>query len=149
MDLRKVIFLVFIFFLSTNYNILKAENSISLKEYLDKEDIENGSTQIYLLNRCSAIYAFASAIILKTDEKNSKKFIDIANSLLFKSVELRIIDNKDKLESAKKKAENERKEFFKKYKIDGEKNWKKNKSFFKGSYISEDMSICAKLVDDK
>ncbi len=125
MDLRKVIFLVFIFFLSTNYNILKAENSISLKEYLDKEDIENGSTQIYLLNRCSAIYAFASAIILKTDEKNSKKFIDIANSLLFKSVELRIIDNKDKLESAKKKAENERKEFFKNYKIDGEKNWKK------------------------
>ena len=104
MDLRKVIFLVFIFFLSTNYNILKAENSISLKEYLDKEDIENGSTQIYLLNRCSAIYAFASAIILKTDEKNSKKFIDIANSLLFKSVELRIIDNKDKLESAKKKS---------------------------------------------
>ena len=149
MDLRKVIFLVFIFFLSTNYNILKAENSISLKEYLDKEDIENGSTQIYLLNRCSAIYAFASAIILKTDEKNSKKFIDIANSLLFKSVELRIIDNKDKLESAKKKAENERKEFFKNYKIDGEKNWKKNKSFFKGSYISEDMSICEKLVDDK
>jgi|TARA_B110000438_G_scaffold252114_1_gene256959 hypothetical protein len=149
MDLRKINFLVVVFFLSINCNVLKAENSISLKEYLDKENIEKGSTQIYLLNRCSAIYAYASAIILKSDEKNSKKFIDIANSLLFKSVELRIIDNQDKLENAKKIAEDERSELFKKYKKDGEINWKKNKSFFKGSYISQDMSICAKLVDDK
>jgi hypothetical protein len=56
------------------------------------------------LNRCSAIYTFASAIVLKTDPVNSKKFIEIANNLLFKSVELRIIDGKEKSEDAKKKS---------------------------------------------
>ena len=55
------------------------------------------------MNRCSAIYTFASAIVLKTDPVNSKKFIEIANNLLFKSVELRIIDGKEKSEDAKKK----------------------------------------------
>ena len=147
--MKKTIFLITILSLVSSFTLASANSNTSLKDYLDKKDIENATTQIYLLNRCSAIYAYASAIILKSDEKNSKKFIDIANSLLFKSVELRIIDNQDKLENAKKIAEDERSELFKKYKKDGEINWKKNKSFFKGSYISQDMSICAKLVDDK
>ena len=34
------------------------------------------------------------------------------------------------------------------YEIDGKKNWEKNKSYFKDSYISDDMSICSKLVED-
>ena len=31
----------------------------------------------------------------------------------------------------------------------GKKNWEKNKSHFKGSYISDDMAICSKLTEDK
>ena len=46
---------------------------------------------------------YASAVILKIDSENSKKFIEIANNLLFKSIELRVIDNKDKLEVPLKK----------------------------------------------
>ena len=80
---------------------------------------------------------------------NSKKFIEVANNLLFKSVELKIIDNKEKLENAQKRTMKEREELFNNYAKDGKKNWNKNKSYFKGSYISEDMSICAKLVNDK
>jgi len=101
------------------------------------------------LNRCSAIYTFASAIVLKTDPANSKKFIEIANNLLFKSVELRIIDGKEKSEDAKKKAEKERKKLFNNYTLDGKKNWNKNKSYFKESYISTDMVICSKLIEEK
>ena len=88
-------------------NILKADINIPIKNFLKKNNIEKSTTQIYLLNRCSAIYTYASAIILKKDPVNSKKFIDIANNLLFKSVELRIIDDEEKLEIARKKAENE------------------------------------------
>ena len=33
------------------------------------------------------------------------------------------------------------------YIIEGKKNWEKNKSHFKGSFISEDMLICSNLVE--
>ena len=147
--MNKIKFIVFIIFLSVYGNVIKAENNIAIKKYLNKKNIEKATTQIYLLNRCSAVYAYASAVILKSDTKNSKKCIDVANSLLFKSVELRIIDSEEKFEDAKKKAEKERKNLFKKYVEDGEKNWKKNKSYFKGSYITEDMTFCEKLIDSK
>jgi hypothetical protein len=147
--MKKISFLVTILYLISFNNLVKAESNISLKEYLEKKDIEKGSTQIYLLNRCSAIYAYASAIILKTDVLTSKGFIEKANNLLFKSVELMIIDEEKKLEEAQKKAEENRKKLFNNYIIDGKKNWEKNKSHFRGSYISDDMAICSKLTEDK
>ena len=147
--MKKIIFLISTFLIINSFNTLKANNSISLKDYLKHRNIEEASTQIYLLNRCSAVYTFASAVILESDTLNSKKFIEIANNLLFKSVELRIIDDKENSASAKRKAEKERKKLFKNYTADGKKNWDKNKSYFKGSYISEDMLICSKLVEDK
>ena len=146
--MKKIIFIAVISFIFFN-NITLASTNNSLKIYLEKENIEKGSTQIYLLNRCSAIYAYASAVILKTDTVNSKKFIEIANNLLLKSVELGVIENKEKLEVSQKKAEKERKSLFENYISEGKKNWDKNNSYFKGSYISEDMTICAKLVEEK
>ena len=147
--MKKTIFLITILFLANLFNLASANSSISLKDYLDKKDIENATTQIYLLNRCSAIYAYASGIILKTDALSSKNFIEISNSLLFKSIELMVIDEEKKLEEAQKKAEENRKELFNNYITDGKKNWEKNKSHFKGSYISDDMAICSKLTEDK
>ncbi len=129
-------------------NFAKAELNISLREYLNGKDIEKGSTQIYLLKRCSAVYAYASGIVLKTDAVSSKNFIEISNNLLFKSVELMVIHENKKLEEAQKKAEKNRKELFSNYIADGKKNWEKNKSHFKGSYISEDMAICSKLTEE-
>ena len=147
--MKKTIFLITILSLVSTFTLASANSNISLKDYLDKKDIENAKTQIYLLNRCSAVYAYASAIILKTDVLTSKGFIEKANNLLFKSVELMVIEEEKKLEEAQKKAEEKRKELFNKYIIDGKKNWEKNKSHFKESYISEDMSICSKLIEDK
>ena len=147
--MKKIIFLITTLYLITFINFANADSIVPLKEYLKKKDIEKGSTQIYLLNRCSAVYAYASAIILKTDVLTSKGFIEKANNLLFKSVELMVIEEEEKLEEAQKKAEEKRKELFNKYIIDGKKNWENNKSHFKGSYISGDMSICSKLIEDK
>ena len=62
---------------------------------------------------------------------------------------LSIIDENKKLEQAQTEAEKNRKELFNNYIADGKKNWEKNKSHFKGSYISEDMVICSKLVEDQ
>ena len=129
-------------------NFVKADQNISLKNYLDGKDLEKGSTQIYLLKRCSSVYAYASGIVLKSDALSSKNFIEISNNLLFKSVELMVIEENKKLEEAQEEAENNRKELFSNYIADGKKNWEKNKSHFKGSYISDDMAICSKLIKE-
>ena len=142
----KLIF-VTIFILNLS-SFSKADLNISLKNYLVGKDLEKGSTQINLLKRCSAVYAYASAIVLKSDAVSSKNFIEISNNLLFKSVELMVIDENKKLEVAQTEAEKNRKELFSNYIADGKKNWKKNKSHFKGSYISEDMAICSKLTEE-
>ena len=149
--MKKTIFLTAILFFvsSFTFTLASANSNASLKDYLDKKNLENATTQIYLLNRCSAIYAYASGIILKTDAVSSKNFIEISNSLLFKSVELMVIDEEKKLEEAQKKAEENRKQIFNNYITEGKKNWEKNKSYFKGSYIADDMAICSKLTEDK
>ena len=129
-------------------NFAKTEMNTSLKEYLNGKDLEKGLTQIYLLKRCSAVYAYASGIVLKSDAVSSKNFIEISNNLLFKAVELKVIEEEKKLEQAQDEAEKNRKELFSNYIADGKKNWEKNKSHFKGSYIAEDMAICSKLTED-
>ena len=142
----KLIFLIIAMSIYTNY--AKADLNTSLKIYLEGKNLEEGATQIYLLKRCSAIYAYASGIVLKSDAVSSKNFIEISNNLLFKSVELMVIDENKKLEEAQEEAENNRKELFSNYIADGKKNWEKNKSHFKGSYISDDMAICSKLTEE-
>ena len=129
-------------------NSAKADLNISLKNYLDGKDLEKSLTQIYLLKRCSSVYAYASGIVLKSDAVSSKNFIEISNNLLFKAVELKVIEEEKKLEYAQEEAEKNRKELFSNYIADGKKNWEKNKSHFKGSYIAEDMVICSKLTED-
>ena len=142
----KLIFLIIAMSIYTNY--AKADLNTSLKIYLEEKNLEESVTQIYLLKRCSAIYAYASGIVLKSDAVSSKNFIEISNNLLFKSVELMVIDESKKLEEAQEEAEIKRKELFSNYIADGKKNWEKNKSHFKGSYISEDMVICSKLTEE-
>ena len=144
--MKKIIFFVISLFL---ISFAKAGTNISLKDYLETKEIKDGTTQIYLLNRCSAVYAYASGIILKSDAVSSKNFIEISNNLLFKSVELMVIEEEKKLEEAQKKAEETRKDLFNNYIADGKKNWEKNKSHFKGSYIVNDMTICSKLTEEK
>ena len=129
-------------------NFAKADLNISLKKYLEGKNLDEGLTQIYLLKRCSSVYAYASGIVLKSDAISSKNFIEISNNLLFKSVELMVIEENKKLEEAQEEAENDRKELFSNYIADGKKNWEKNKSHFKGSYISDDMVICSKLIKE-
>ena len=143
---NKIILLTVGFLFLTNF--AKADLNISLKQYLEGKNLDQSSTQIYLLKRCSSIYAYASGIILKSDAVSSKNFIEISNNLLFKSVELMVIEENKKLEEAQEEAENNRKELFSNYIADGKKNWEKNKSHFKGSYISDDMAICSKLIQE-
>ena len=146
--MKKIKLVIIIVFTSILSNFAKADLNKSLKDYLDGKDLEKGSTQIYLLKRCSSVYAYASGIVLKSDAVSSKNFIEISNNLLFKSVELMVIEENKKLEEAQEEAESNRKELFSNYIADGKKNWEKNKSHFKGSYISDDMAICSRLIKD-
>ena len=146
--MKKIKLVIIIVFTSILSNFAKADLNESLKDYLDGKDLEKGSTQIYLLKRCSSVYAYASGIVLKSDAVSSKNFIEISNNLLFKAVELKVIEEEKKLEEAQEEAEKNRKDLFNNYIADGKKNWEKNKSHFKGSYISDDMAICSKLTED-
>ena len=146
--MKKIKLVIIIIFTSILSNFAKADLNKSLKNYLEGKDLEEGSTQIYLLKRCSSVYAYASGIVLKSDAVSSKNFIEISNNLLFKSVELMVIEENKKLEEAQEEAESNRKELFSNYIADGKKNWEKNKSHFKGSYISDDMAICSKLIKE-
>ena len=146
MRLKKLIFIIIA--ILSPISFAKAELNISLKKYLDENDLDKGLTQIYLLKRCSAVYAYASGIVLKLDAVSSKNFIEISNNLLFKAVELKVIEEEKKLEEAQEESEKNRKDLFSNYIADGKKNWDKNKSHFKGSYIAEDMAICSKLTED-
>ena len=146
--MRKIKLIFTILGVLTLTDFVKAESNISLKEYLDQKNLDEGLTQIYLLKRCSAVYAYASGIVLKSDAVSSKNFIEISNNLLFKAVELKVIEEEKKLEDAQEEAEKKRKELFSNYIADGKKNWEKNKSHFKGSYIFEDMAICSKLTEE-
>ena len=146
--MKKVRLIIVTIFVLSLSNLVKADLNNSLKKYLKGKELAKGSTQIYLLKRCSAVYAYASGIVLKSDAVSSKNFIEISNNLLFKSVELMVIDENKKLEEAQAEAEKNRKELFSNYIADGKKNWEKNKSHFKGSYISEDMAICSKLTEE-
>ena len=146
MRLKKLIFIIITILSLANY--AKADLNISLKKYLDENDLDKGLTQIYLLKRCSAVYAYASGIVLKLDAVSSKNFIEISNNLLFKAVELKVIEEEKKLEEVQEEAEKNRKDLFSNYITDGKKNWDKNKSHFKGSYIAEDKAICSKLTED-
>ena len=83
--MRKIISIFFVGVLLLTENAY-ANFNFTLKDYLDKNDLENGSTQIYLLKRCSAVYAYASGIVLKSNAISSKNFIEISNNLLFKAV---------------------------------------------------------------
>ena len=70
--MKKLKFLIIFFNIIFFDSFVKAESNFSLQSYLDKSNIEKVETQIYLLNRCSAVYAYASGIILKSDAVNSE-----------------------------------------------------------------------------
>ena len=63
--MKKVKLIIVTIFVLSLSNFAKADLNNSLKKYLDGKDIEIGSTQIFLLKRCSAIYAYASVSVLK------------------------------------------------------------------------------------
>ena len=84
--MKKTKFFYIIIGLLTLINAAKADLNVSLKKYLDGVDLENGSTQIYLLERCSAVYAYASGIVLKSDAVSSKNFIEISSFIVTRSL---------------------------------------------------------------
>ena len=110
------------------------------------------SLSIFASDRSPAVNAaamvWAPLITMLLGDVDSWISFLFSNNLLFKAVELKVIEEEKKLEEAQDEAEKNRKELFSNYIADGKKNWEKNKSHFKGSYISEDMVICSKLTED-
>ena len=68
--MKKIYFLINVICVLVICNDVKSDTNISLKNYLNNKNTHESKVQIYLLNRCSAVYAFASAVLIKTDQTN-------------------------------------------------------------------------------
>ena len=138
-----IYFTVFIFILiSKSYS----ENMIPLKTYLkNNKNFNDLSRTIYLLKRCSSLHYFLSNNEFTKKDQNVRiryeKDYNFFSARLYKILN---IENSD-FTKLNKKVDDEMIKFSKIYLNDGRKNLSKTGSYFKKSYILDDLKICSKI----
>lgn len=135
-------FIFFVVFSTKTFSNNLTPLTIYLKENKNYQDINRS---IYILKRCVSLNVFMSNQDLKGyDKKISIRFEKTDNYFL-----LRLFEKTGKITENKKNFEESlQKDIIKisnLYKKDGLKNFSKNKSYFKKSYIFEDLKICSKI----
>ena len=123
-----------------------SENMIPLKTYLkNNKNFKDLSRTIYLLKRCTSLHYFLSNN--KFTKKDNNVRIRYEKDYNFFSIRLYKILNIDNTDFTKlnKKVDDEMIKFSKIYSNDGRKNLSKSGSYFKKSYILDDLKICSKI----
>ncbi len=123
-----------------------SENMIPLKTYLkNNKNFKDLSRTIYLLKRCTSLHYFLSNN--KFTKKDNNVRIRYEKDYNFFSIRLYKILNIDNTDFTKlnKKVDDEMIKFSKIYSNDGRKNLSKTGSYFKKSYILDDLKICSKI----
>ncbi len=123
-----------------------SENMIPLKTYLkNNKNFKDLSRTIYLLKRCTSLHYFLSNNEFTKKDNNVR--IRYEKDYNFFSIRLYKILNIDNTDFTKlnKKVDDEMIKFSKIYSNDGRKNLSKTGSYFKKSYILEDLKICSKI----
>ena len=138
-----IYFTVFIFILiSKSYS----ENMIPLKTYLkNNKNFNDLNRTIYLLKRCTSLHYFLSNNEFTKKDNNVR--IRYEKDYNFFSVKLYKILNiaNSNFTKLSKKVDDEMIKFSKIYSNDGRKNLSKTGSYFKKSYILNDLKICSKI----
>ena len=142
--MKLLIFLtVFVLFLISKSN---SENMIPLKTYLkNNKNFKDLSRTIYLLKRCTSLHYFLSNNEFTKKDNNVR--IRYEKDYNFFSVKLYKILNiaNSNFTKLSKKVDDEMIKFSKIYSNDGRKNLSKTGSYFKKSYILNDLKICSKI----
>ena len=123
-----------------------SENMIPLKTYLkNNKNFKDLSRTIYLLKRCTSLHYFLSNNEFTKKDNNIR--IRYEKDYNFFSIRLYKILNIDNTDFTKlnKKVDDEMIKFSKIYSNDGRKNLSKTGSYFKKSYILDDLKICSKI----
>ena len=123
-----------------------SENMIPLKTYLkNNKNFKDLSRTMYLLKRCTSLHYFLSNNEFTKKDNNIR--IRYEKDYNFFSIRLYKILNIDNTDFTKlnKKVDDEMIKFSKIYSNDGRKNLSKTGSYFKKSYILDDLKICSKI----
>ena len=123
-----------------------SENMIPLKTYLkNNKNFKDSSRTIYLLKRCTSLHYFLSNNEFTKKDNNVR--IRYEKDYYFFSVRLyKILNFKNSdFTNLNKKVDDEMIKFSKIYSNDGRKNLSKTGSYFKKSYILDDLKICSKI----
>ena len=123
-----------------------SENMIPLKTYLkNNKNFKDLSRTIYLLKRCTSLHYFLSNNEFTKKDNNVR--IRYEKDYNFFSVKLYKILNiaNSNFTKLSKKVDDEMIKFSKIYSNDGRKNLSKTGSYFKKSYILDDLKICSKI----
>ena len=123
-----------------------SENMIPLKTYLkNNKNFNDLNRTIYLLKRCTSLHYFLSN--KEFTKKDNNMLLRYEKDYNFFSVRLYKILNTENSDFTKlnKKVDDDMIKFSKIYSNDSRKNLSKTGSYFKKSYISDDLKICSKI----
>ena len=116
-----------------------SENMIPLKTYLkNNKNFKDSSRNIYLLKRCTSLHYFLSNNDVRIRYEKDYYFFSVR---LYKILNFKNSD----FTNLNKKVDDEMIKFSKIYLNDGRKNLSRTGSYFKKSYILEDLKICSKI----
>tara|TARA_B100000212_G_scaffold338630_1_gene315524 strand:- start:906 stop:1271 length:366 start_codon:yes stop_codon:yes gene_type:complete len=119
---------------------------IPLKTYLkNNKNFKDLSRTIYLLKRCTSLHYFLSNNEFAKKDNNVRiRYEKDHNFFSIRLYKVLNIDNTD-FTKLNKKVDDEMIKFSKIYSNDGRKNFSKTGSYFKESYILDDLKICSKI----
>lgn len=140
-------YLLLIFFLFFSFRACSSD-LLPLKIFLKKNNnYQDVSRSIYILKRCASLYNFIYRQEIEFQGYDKKIFIryekanDFYLSKLVDTVEKAYPKNKKLMEDSMKDIH----KITNIYRADSINNLSKNKSYFKKSYILEDLKICSKI----
>ena len=145
--MKKLSSLILVIGLIFNANAY-AQSMVSISKYL-KDNInylKDPITITYLMNRCSAVYIYASVVTNKKMPDVSNNFVNAAIKMHKFSLVTLIKEFKYKQEEAEKKTKKEVDIMFGYYQKDGEDFYARTGKYIENSYIGDDLQKCNNLI---
>ena len=125
-----------------------AQSLITIQKYLqDNVDfLDDPITLSYLMNRCSAVYIYASVVTNKKMPDISNNFVNAAIKMHKFSLVTLIKEFKYNQIEAEKKTKKEVDIMFRYYQKDGDEFYARTGKYMEKSYIGDDLQKCNSLL---
>ena len=134
---------IFIFFISSP---LIAQNMQPLSNYSFQDIVENEEASHMVLEGCVSLYSAVTELTKNKYPELGNQFYEMANTIYpYGIISLSKINNIS-YKDAEKIFFNDVNVLTDKYKNEMNKNGKKNGSFFRGSYLGDDLSFCNEVT---